>query len=301
MKGPVLDASTFSFNATAKTVTFSAPIPGSQQQILAILNVTRQAWLYLPVQAGYGGTWASPTLTLTAPTTGHANGDTLQIFVDDGLASMAITAAALPLPSGAATAANQATSNSTLAAIDADLGTDGTSPPTLPSGSTGVRGWLRYLASLLPSLVSGRWPVDGSGVTQPVSPNITRGGGVLDANTQRVTMATDGPTVSSLTSLDSKSLALPTADAQTSVATSTTTVQLLAARTSRKRLLIFNPLGGAALSIGSATPVTTANTFLTIPAGNGVFLDQADFTGVAGAWYGLLASGTSTAQVRESY
>jgi len=96
-------------------------------------------------------------------------------------------------------------------------------------------------------------------------------------------------------------LGLPTADAQTSVATSTTTVQLLAARAGRKRLLIFNPSGGAALSIGSATPVTTANTFVTIPAGNGVFLDQADFTGVAGAWYGLLASGTSTAQVRESY
>ena len=96
-------------------------------------------------------------------------------------------------------------------------------------------------------------------------------------------------------------LGLPTADAQTSVATSTTTVQLLAARTTRKRLLIFNPSGGAALSIGSATPVTTANTFVTIPAGNGVFMDQADFTGVAGAWYGLLASGTSTAQVRESY
>jgi len=116
-----------------------------------------------------------------------------------------------------------------------------------------------------------------------------------------LTTTNDRPTVDALTSLDSKSLGLPTADAQTSVATSTSTVQLLAARTARKRLAIFNPSGGAALSIGSATPVTTANTFLTIPAGNGVFLDQADFTGVAGAWYGLLASGTSTAQVRESY
>lgn len=217
MKGPVRDASTFNFNATAKAVTFSSPIPASQQQILGILNVTRQAWLYLPVEAGYGGTWASPVLTLTASTTGHADGDVLQIFVDDGLASTAVTASALPLPTGAATAANQATSNTTL------------------------------------------------------------------------------------TSIDAKSLALPTADAQASVSTSTTTVQLLAARTARKRLMIFNPSGGATLSIGSATPVTAANTFLAIPAGNGVFLDQADFPSVAGAWYGLLASGTSTAQVRESY
>jgi len=159
MKGPVRDSSTFTFNATAKTITFSAPIPSSQQAILAVLNVTRNAWLYLPVQAAYGGTWASPVLTVAASTTGHANGDTLQIFVDDGLASTAITAAALPLPTGASTSANQATAISSLAAIDADLGTDGTSAPTLPGGSTGVRGWLRYLSTLLPTLAGGAWPV----------------------------------------------------------------------------------------------------------------------------------------------
>lgn len=93
----------------------------------------------------------------------------------------------------------------------------------------------------------------------------------------------------------------PTADAQTSVSTSTSTVQLLAARTARKRIAIFNPGSGATLSIGSATPVTTANTFLAIPPGSTAFLDQADFPRVAGTWYGLIASGTSTAQVTESY
>lgn len=145
-----------------------------------------------------------------------------------------VSATSLPLPSGAATAANQSTANSSLSSIDGktpalvsgrvpvdvgtsinvgeveikndtgspvpvsgtvtanagtnlntsalaleaggnlagirtDLGTDGTTPPTLPGGSTGVRGWLRYVASLLPAQVSGRWPVDGSGVTQPIS------------------------------------------------------------------------------------------------------------------------------------
>jgi len=233
------DPSTFSFDAAAKTVTFSAPIPSYQAQIVSILNVTRQAWLYVPARTG--GTWSSPVLTLAASTVGHANSDVLQIYVDDGSDSATVTIGA-----------------------SVEVSNDAGNP-------------------------------------LPVSPNISRGGGTLDANTQRVTMATDGPTVSSLTSIDSKSLALPTADAQTSVATSTTTVQLLAARTTRKRLLIFNPSGGSALSIGNATPVTSANTFVTIPAGNGLFLDQADFTGVAGAWYGLLASGTSTAQVRESY
>lgn len=42
----------------------------------------------------------------------------------------------------------------------------------------------------------------------PVAPNVTRGGGVLDANTQRVTLATDGPGVASLSSIDNKTPAL---------------------------------------------------------------------------------------------
>jgi lysophospholipase L1-like esterase len=115
MKGPVRDSSTFSFNATAKTITFSAPIPASQQQILAVLNVTRNAWLYLPTNAAYGGTWSSPVLTVTASTTGHANGDVLQIFVDDGLSAttsqetsaLSLTSLDSKTPSkGAATVAN---------------------------------------------------------------------------------------------------------------------------------------------------------------------------------------------------
>jgi len=107
-----------------------------------------------------------------------------------------VSASALPLPSGAATAANQATANTSLASLDGKA----------------------------PALVSGRVPVDGSAVTQPVSgpltdtqlrasavsvaPNISRGSGVMDANTTRVTLASDGPTVTALSSIDSKTPAL---------------------------------------------------------------------------------------------
>jgi hypothetical protein len=42
----------------------------------------------------------------------------------------------------------------------------------------------------------------------PVSPNVTRGGGAIDSNTQRVTLANDGPGVVSLSSIDSKTPAL---------------------------------------------------------------------------------------------
>lgn len=56
-------------------------------------------------------------------------------------ATQPVSAAALPLPAGAATSASQGTGNTSLASIDTKT----------------------------PALVSGRQPVDGSGVTQPVS------------------------------------------------------------------------------------------------------------------------------------
>ena len=124
MKGPVLSSSSYIFNAIAKTVTFSSSIPTGLEQILGILNVTRQAWLYFPLQSGYGGTYSSPTLTFTATTTGHSNTDVLQIFIDDGLANNA-------LPTGASTSTLQTTGNTSLSSID-------TKAPALQSGAVPV-------------------------------------------------------------------------------------------------------------------------------------------------------------------
>jgi hypothetical protein len=98
----------------------------------------------------------------------------------------------------------------------------------------------------------------------------------------------------------STALALPTVDALTSVATSTTTAQLLSARAARKRIVIYNP-SLSELTIATATPVTSANTRTSVPAKSTIFLDVADIPSVSGAWYGILASGTGTAQVTESY
>lgn len=92
---------------------------------------------------------------------------------------------------GDASAANQVIGNASLASID---------------GKT-------------PALVAGKVPVD-TGLTQPltdaqlrasvvpVAPNVTRGSGIADANTQRVTLASDGPAVTALTSIDAKTPAL---------------------------------------------------------------------------------------------
>lgn len=45
-----------------------------------------------------------------------------------------------------------------------------------------------------------------SGGNLPVATNVTRGGGPIDANTQRVTLATDGPGVAALASIDAKTI-----------------------------------------------------------------------------------------------
>lgn len=62
---------------------------------------------------------------------------------------------------------------------DSGLGTDGPTPPAI--AGTGVRGWLRAILEQLASF--------------------SRGGGNVDAGTQRVTLAADGPGVGQLTSI----------------------------------------------------------------------------------------------------
>lgn len=95
-------------------------------------------------------------------------------------AAVPVSAAALPLPTGAATEATLATASTAIAATNTALGTPGSTPPALPGGATGVTGWLRYLASLLPNSV-GRQALAASlsvapalGLASTVTVNITR-------------------------------------------------------------------------------------------------------------------------------
>lgn len=75
-------------------------------------------------------------------------------------ATQPVSAASLPLPTGAGTEA-------TLAGVRTDLGTDGTTPPAVLGAGTGVRGWLRSIYEKL----TGSIAVTGTffQATQPVS------------------------------------------------------------------------------------------------------------------------------------
>ncbi|MFM9087811.1 MAG: hypothetical protein ACKOPT_06690 [Cyanobium sp.] len=149
----LLSPTDYTFSASAKTITFTAP-PNEISNVLSITNVTRGVIYFLP-QAALTGTLDAAVLTLAATTStdGHADNDDLQIIIEDGREPALET-------------------GGNLAGIRTDLGTDGTTPPALPGGSTGVRGWLRYLASLIPGApfaVTGTfWPE-----TQPISGNVT--------------------------------------------------------------------------------------------------------------------------------
>lgn len=116
-------------------------------------------------------------------------------------ASIAITAAALPLPAGAATSAAQTTGNASVASIDTKT----------------------------PALVSGRVPVDGSGVVQPASQSGTWSVRTQDGAGNALTSAARG---------SERALSVQVVDAAGAQVTS------------------FGGGGGGGSTIGSAVPST---------------------------------------------
>lgn len=83
----VVPAADYTFNASAKTVTFSANYSTlALSDILYILNTKSgtATVIYDPTVAAKGGTYSGRTLTLAHDTTSMSNGDPLQIIVAEG-------------------------------------------------------------------------------------------------------------------------------------------------------------------------------------------------------------------------
>lgn len=123
----------YSFNKTAKTVTFTDFATIDLDRILLVTNVTRNIIIYNFADPAYGGTVATNVLTLTYDTSAQANTDKLQIFyevaptdpyqdralhVDGSAVTQPVSAASLPLPTGAATDAKLDTLHTDLGTID---------------------------------------------------------------------------------------------------------------------------------------------------------------------------------------
>lgn len=206
-----LPAANYSFNASAKTITFSGTIPARISNVMHVANITRGV-IYFQPQAGvaFSGSYTSPVLTLAASTSGHSSSDELLIVLDDSTTALTdaqLRASAVPVSvSGVATAANQATTNTTLGNIDGDIGAPADAAASSDTGTfsvialvkRGLQNWTTLQAKI-PALVSG---------AVPTSPNLTRSSGNVDANTLRTVLAADGPAVTTLSSIDGKTAAL---------------------------------------------------------------------------------------------
>lgn len=82
----------YTFNASAKTVTFNGFTSIDLEKILVITNVTDNIIIYNFADSTKGGTVATNVLTLTYDTTSMSNTDKLQIWYDDTANSPATAA-----------------------------------------------------------------------------------------------------------------------------------------------------------------------------------------------------------------
>jgi hypothetical protein len=98
---------TYTFVPAAKTVQLTGLGSVDIKGLLLITNVTDNIIIYNFADATKGGTAAGNTITLTYDTSLMSSGDNLQIFYDDADYTQPVSASALPLPSGAATLAEQ--------------------------------------------------------------------------------------------------------------------------------------------------------------------------------------------------
>lgn len=81
----------YTFNKTAKTVTFTDYNPIVIERVLVITNVTSNVIIYNFADPTLGGTAATNVLTLSYDTSAMANTDKLQIFYDNELSSQSVS------------------------------------------------------------------------------------------------------------------------------------------------------------------------------------------------------------------
>lgn len=134
--------------------------PGPTANVYVTNSVIDPVNISGPINDGGGSLTVDGTVGITGT-----------VSVSGPLTDSQLRASALPLPTGAATSANQTTANTSLSSIDGKL-------PALSSGNV------------------------------PVLPAVQLGSGVITATTQRVVLASDSPTVTTLTSIDTKTPAL---------------------------------------------------------------------------------------------
>jgi hypothetical protein len=202
------------------------------------------------------------------------------------LSAVPVSASSLPLPTGAATLTAQNTSNTSLSSLDTKT----------------------------PTLVSGRVPVDGSGVTQPVSD----GGSTLSIDDGGGSITVDGPITDS--QLRATSIAINdgsgsitidgtvavTGVTETAVSARTPTTTsivgiassvLILAQNSNRKGFMFSNISTSKAYLSFSNPATTTNCFVEMQPGAFLALDQQLI--VTNAIYCIWTNSNGTGQVTE--
>ena len=394
-------AATSSLQTTANTslssIDAKTPVLGqalATASVPVVLPATQITALTPPTSVGLTGTLpaftATPTVNIGTSSLALESGGNLasintklpsnltvtatRLLVDGSGVTQPVSAASLPLPTGAATAANQTTTNTSLSSIDtktpvlgqalaaasvpvvlpaaqittltppSSVGISGTLPafaatptfnigaaPSLTFTNTSFTanagtnlntsllalesgGNLASINTKLPSnltVTATRLLVDGSGVTQPVS------AATLPLPTGAATSANQTTTNTSLSSIDGKlpstlgtktssaSLSVSPAFAATStltnVASSATSVTLLAANNNRKTVIILNDSTSDLYVTLNASAASTANYSLFLAAKVGNTPSSAIFGGddYSGEIRGIWSSANGFARITE--
>lgn len=204
-----------------------------------------------------------PAIPAGGNTIGNVNvlgGNTTAVKTDSSATTQPISAASLPLPTGAA-----------------QDGTDGTGI-TQPTGGAGIRGWLSGIYNILKSSTlavtqSGTWSLGRTWSLSSGSDSVT---------------ATISGTPSVLPSSSTAS--------STSTFTATTSSQILAANSSRKGVVLASAsvnTGICYVTIGTSTTSSSACSFLVNPG------DTVSLTGISNALTGIWSASSNTLFVTE--
>jgi hypothetical protein len=203
-------------------------------------------------------------------------------------ATQPVSATSLPLPTGAATAANQINGGPQLGSgvITATtqrvtLATDGlevTNSTAIKNNTANIPSkGAATIANSTPVNIASDQTVPVSGpltdtqlraTAVPVAPAVQLGSGVITATTQRVVLATDGQAVTSLSTIATNTTKIGTITPVTGTATTTSGSTIaLAANNATKQLTVQNTATSGTLYVGVGATATTSS--LSLAAGQG--------------------------------
>jgi len=152
---------TYTFTPTTSTLDLSAFPSFELSHLYFVLDLDAKSVLYAAGSPGLGySSENAGVLVLQASMAGATAEDNLMIVYDDGSLASAAIWVQLAIGGNAASSSHRIpvevdaqssglAQDTSIQSILTAIGTQGSAPPTLPATSTGIFGWLRYLATLI--------------------------------------------------------------------------------------------------------------------------------------------------------